>query len=176
VGAIGQTAVIIRTRLPVGLERLRRQSVAEAARGLPAHATLLYPFLEPRLLDADVRRRIADVAARSGSFEYRLAGAGHWPEVVFVAVEPIEPFVALQAALAATFPAYPIYGEPPGFTFIPHVTVAEGPDTDVPAALAHPGWGQVPRRARATALEVIAGKGRGWRLVWRVRLGPRAHR
>ena len=79
------SAVIVRARLPAGLERLRRRSVADAAEGVPAHLTLLYPFVEPRLLDASVRRTIAAVAARHAPFHYRLDRAARWPDTVYVA-------------------------------------------------------------------------------------------
>jgi 2'-5' RNA ligase len=170
------SAVIIRTYLPPGLERLRRRSVVDARNGVPAHLTLLYPFVEPGELGADVRRTIAAVASRHASFEYRLVAAARWPSAVYVAVEPADPFVALQADLAAAFPAFPIYGEPSGFAFVPHVTVAEGSAVADPATIADPGWGALPRPSRADALDVIADEGSGSRLVWRVRLGGRARR
>jgi 2'-5' RNA ligase len=165
------SAIIVRTHLPTGLERLRRRSVADAGNGVPTHLTLLYPFLEPGDLDAEVRRSIASVAARHGAFDYRLDRPERWPGTMYAAVEPVAPFVALQAALAAAFPAYPIYGAAAGFAFVPHVTVAEGSKADDPATLADPGWAALPYPARAEALDVIADDGTGSRLVWRLRFG-----
>ena len=165
------SAVIVRARLPAGLERLRRRSVPDAPDGLPAHLTLLYPFVEPGRLDAAVRTAVGAIAARHAPFDYRLVGAARWPDTVCVAVEPEQPFVVLQTALAAAYPDHPIYGEPPGFAFVPHVAVAEGAATDDPARMDDPVWDALPRPARATALEVIANRGRGWQLVWRLRLG-----
>lgn len=170
------SAVIVRTRLPAGLERLRRRSVADSEDGVPAHLTLLYPFVEPAGLDAEVRRTIASVAGRHAPFDFRLAGPGRWPDTIYVAVMPADPFVALQADLAAAFPAYPIYGKPSSFAFVPHVTVAEGSTVDDPATIGDPGWAVLPRPSRAEALEVIADDGGGSRLVWRVRLTGRARR
>jgi 2'-5' RNA ligase len=170
------SAIIIRTHLPAGLERLRRRSVADAVNGVPAHLTLLYPFVEPRELDARVRRTIASVAARHAAFDYRLDRPERWPGTIYVAVEPADPFVALQADLAAAFPAYPIYGAASGFAFVPHVTVAEGSRADDPATLADPAWAALPYPARAEALDVIADDGTGSRLIWRVRLGSGARR
>jgi hypothetical protein len=108
------SAVIIRARLPAGLERLRRRSIGDAADGVPAHLTLLYPFVAPERLDGSVRRTILDVAATIDPFDYDLIGGARWPDTVYAAVDPVEPFVELQAALQAAFPAFPIYGEPPG--------------------------------------------------------------
>ena len=47
-----QSAVIVRVRLPGGLERLRRDGVGDADVGVPAHMTMLYPFVAPDRLDA----------------------------------------------------------------------------------------------------------------------------
>jgi 2'-5' RNA ligase len=171
-----QSAVIIRARLPAGLERRRRRSVPDAVEGLPAHLTMLYPFVDPDGLDRAVRRRIAAVAADHDPFAYQLVERARWPDVIYVAIAPVDPFVALQADLGAAFPDYPIYGEPAGFAFVPHVTIAEGPSIDDPATAADPAWAALPRRARATALEIITSDGHQWRLVWRLRLGRRGRR
>ena len=66
------SAVIVRTALPAGLERLRRRCVADAADGVPAHLTLLYPFVDPESLTAGARRALAHVAHRHDAFEYTL--------------------------------------------------------------------------------------------------------
>ena len=165
------SAVIVRAHLPAGLERLRRRSVPDAPEGLPAHLTLLYPFVEPRGLDARVRDSIEVVAAGHRPFDYRLVAAARWPDTVYVAVDPTKPFVAIQTDLAHAFPGYPIYGEPADFAFVPHVTIAEGAAIDDPAQNDDAAWAALPRPGRAVALEVIADDGRGWRLVWRLRLG-----
>ena len=168
-----RSAVIVRARLPSGLEALRRRSVGDAAAGVPAHLTLLYPFVAPRLLRPAVRALLADVAAGHQPFEYALARAARWPDTLYVAVDPERPFIALQADLARAFPAFPIYGRSAGFAFVPHVTIAEGAALDV-ATEAHPGWRALPRPAKATALEVIAADETGrWRSVWRIPLGGR---
>jgi 2'-5' RNA ligase len=165
------SAVIVRAHLPPGLERLRRRSVQNARDGLPAHLTLLYPFVDPSRLDRSVRAAVGAVAARNAPFDYQLVTAARWPDTIYVAVEPTKPFVALQADLGAAFPKHPIYGEPAGFAFVPHVTVAEGDASEDPRLLDGPVWSSLPRAARAVALEVIADRGRGWRLIWRLRLG-----
>jgi 2'-5' RNA ligase len=170
------SAVIIRAHLPAGLERLRRRSVPDATDGLPAHLTLLYPFIEPAELTDPVRSMIAAVAANHDPFDFSLRGAARWPDTLYVAVAPVEPFVALQGDLAAAFPRYPIYGEPPGFAYTPHVTVGEGQALDDPATAADPAWAALPLAARATALEVVASDGGDWRVVWRLRLGRRGRR
>jgi len=168
------SAVIVRARLPSGLERLRRRAVDDAADGVPAHLTLLYPFIEPGDLHRGVRRALADVAARHEPYAYGLAGPGSWPDTVYVRVEPVDPFIRLQSDLARAFPAFPIYGRDADFEFVPHVTVAEGPAVADPTTVADPAWRALPVRATARAIEVIVRAGtERWRTIWRIGLGGR---
>jgi 2'-5' RNA ligase len=167
-----RSAVIIRARLPAALERLRRRSVDDALEGVPAHLTMLYPFVEPARLTYDVRRRLMAVAGATRPFEYELAGAATWPDTIYVEVKSVGPFVALQRRLAASFPGFPIYGTDPGFEFVPHVTIAEGPPIGDPATLGDRGWRSLPRPASATSIEVIARPTDApWRTIWRLPLG-----
>jgi 2'-5' RNA ligase len=139
---------------------------------VPAHLTLLYPFVVPEGLDRSVRAAIQAVAARHAPFSYSLAGQAKWPDTIYVSVDPAEPFVALHGDLAGAFPDYPIYGQTATFDFVPHVTVAEGAAASDPAILASRAWGSLPRRAGASALEVIARVEHApWRTVWRIELG-----
>jgi 2'-5' RNA ligase len=169
-----RSAVIVRVQLPAALERLRRDSIGNAADGVPAHATLLYPFVAPDRLTAEVRGLIAGVAAEHDAFDFSLAGAAQWPETVYVRLEPAAPFVRLQAALARTFPAFPIYGPDADVAFVPHVSVAEGSAAKDPRTIGETAWAALPRPGRASAMEVIArGPGGRWRTVWRIGLGRR---
>jgi 2'-5' RNA ligase len=164
--------VIVRAVLPPALERLRRKSVDDAADGLPAHLTMLYPFVAPERLRPDVRRALAAVAGRNNPFDYRLVGAARWPDTVYAAVDPAEPFVRLQRELEAAFPAFPIYGQDADFEFVPHVTIGEGAAIDEPALLQDPGWRSLPLQRRATSIEVIGqSEGGRWRTIWRLPLG-----
>lgn len=166
------SAVIVRAQLPPGLERLRRRRVANAAAGVPAHMTLLHPFIEPAALDSAVRGCLAGVAARHAAFDYRQAGMAEWPDTIYVAVEPTAPFNRLQHDLQAAFPDWPIYGADADFQFVPHITIADQAGKLEPGVREDPGWSVLPRPARAHAIDVIATRPDGrWHLVWRIRLG-----
>jgi 2'-5' RNA ligase len=165
------SAVIIRAYLPEGLERLRRTNVTDVMDGVPAHVTLLYPFARSDELDPAVGRKIASVAARHAAFDYKMTGPERWPDTVYVAVEPVERFIRLQADLAAAFPEYPIYGEGSDFEFSPHITVAAGRAVDDPKTVRDVASAALPLAARAAWLDVIATEGAKWDLVWRVPLG-----
>ena len=166
-------AVIVRAFPPRSLERWRRRCVAQAAIGLPAHATMLYPFVAPGQLGPAVRARLAEVAERHAPIAYVLDGPRVWPDVVYLSLDPSEPFVALQRALARAFPGFPIYGPEFDLEFVPHVTIAERGAACVP--LDDPAWHFLPRAGVASAIEVIARSGdEPWRTVWRIPLGRRA--
>jgi 2'-5' RNA ligase len=166
------SAVIVRAHLPSGLERLRRRLVHNAPDGVPAHMTLLHPFVEPDEADPEVRRRLGAVAARHRPFDYRLSGMATWPLAVYVAVRPVEPFVRLQRELQSAFPEFPIYREPAGFRFVPHITIADRDHVAEPGLAAERAWTALPRPARATAIELIGtDTGGRWRLIWRLPLG-----
>ena len=166
------SAVIVRAPLPRGLERLRRRRVGNAAVGVPAHMTLLHPFIEREDLTTSVRRRLREVAADHRPFDYRQARQAEWPDAIYVAVDPVRPFVRLQRDLQAAFPDWPIYGAGSDFEFEPHITVADRVGKLEPGVREDPAWSALPRAARAKAIDVIAtGSDGRWRLVWRIPLG-----
>jgi 2'-5' RNA ligase len=146
-------------------------SVPDAVDGVPAHVTLLYPFVGRDGLDVSIRRKIASVAARHAPFDFTMTGPARWPDTIYVAVEPIEPFVRLQGDLAAAFPEYPIYGEGWDIEFTPHITVADGRAAEDEASMRSEAWAALPLPARAAWLDVIATDGAKWDLVWRMPLG-----
>ena len=94
-----------------------------AAMGVPAHVTLLSPFVPPESVDDGVLRQVADTVGRFARFRFDLTRV-RWfgDEVVWLAPEPAGPFTALTNALSAAFPDHPPYGgayaEP-----IPHLTL-----------------------------------------------------
>jgi 2'-5' RNA ligase len=169
------SGVVIRTPLPAGLERLRRRRVFSATIGVPAHATLLHPFIEPDGLEPSVRRRLRVVAADHRPFDYRLDRMAEWPDAIYVAVDPVEPFVRLHRDLQAAFPDWPIYGARADFEFEPHVTIADRDGKLEPGVREDRVWRVLPLAARAEAIDVIATRPDGrWCLVWRIPLGRSA--
>jgi 2'-5' RNA ligase len=154
--------------------------VVDAADGVPAHVTLLFPFVAPARLDVVVRAGLAAVAARHPGFAYTIGGPATWPDTVYATLDPVEPFVRLQADFAAAFPGFPIYGRSADFIYEPHITIVESAALPEPAVLAAPAWEALPHKGRAAAVEVIvrADPGR-WRTLWRIPLAgfrPRGRR
>lgn len=98
----------------------------EAARaGLPAHITILYPFLPVRALTDAVEAELRRIAAERKRFRCVLERVGRFPGVVYLAPEPEEPFVELTQAIWSRWPERPPYGGAYD-TVVPHLTVAIG--------------------------------------------------
>jgi 2'-5' RNA ligase len=124
---VGESAIIVPVNVPVAVSRLRERMDPSAGDGVPAHVTLLYPFMPPSELKDDVRRRVEEIVAQERSFPFVLRSVGRWPNVVYLEPDPAEPFRRLTHALAEAFPDYPPY-EGVHEDVIPHLTIA----TDVP--------------------------------------------
>ena len=101
--------------------------------GVPAHITILVPFMSPeRLTDAVLQRAhraLSDVA----SFSFSLAEVRRFPGTAYLAPEPAEPFIALTESLVRAFPQYPPFGGEFD-SVVPHLTVAHGDATRAKAA------------------------------------------
>jgi 2'-5' RNA ligase len=104
---------------------MRRRYDPQASLGVPAHVTILFPFMPPALVDADVRRRLKLLFARHAPFTCRLERVERFSATTYLAPEPAAPFVELTQAVAAAFPDYPPYGGAHG-GIVPHLTVADG--------------------------------------------------
>jgi len=163
-----ESAIAIKVRLPRDLERFRVAHVQNAALGVPAHVTLVYPFVPAEQLDAAVRRRIARAVASQPPFSFRLSTVRRWPNTLYLAVDPAAPFEAMVRSIVAAFPEYPPYGG--AFPYVPHVTLAEGEESAIAELVAPP----LPAgRHRVTRVLLIAqGRDARWRLKWTFALPP----
>ena len=105
------------------VKALRERYDPTAAAGMPAHITILFPFISPNLItDGDLSSAI-DTFQRFQPFEFGLEQVGRFPESLHLVPEPDEPFISLTEAIVREFPEYPPYGGK--FTeIVPHLTVA----------------------------------------------------
>lgn len=103
---------------------LRERYDPIAAAGVPAHVTVLFPFISPDLITDNDLARTTETFQRFRPFEFRLEQVGRFPESLYLVPEPDEPFILLTEAIAREFPEYPPYGGK--FTeIVPHLTVAD---------------------------------------------------
>jgi 2'-5' RNA ligase len=104
---------------------LREQFDPSARRGVPAHVTLLYPFMSPELIGTAVLEQARAVAAATRSFSFTLAKVNRFPGALYLAPEPSAPFIELTRSLVRQFPEFPPYSGQYE-VIVPHLTVAHG--------------------------------------------------
>jgi len=114
------------------IDDLRARHDPSARQGMPAHLTVLYPFMEPVKIGPTQRGRLAEAIRGFPAFELTFSRIGRFPEALWLAPEPASAVVELVQAIVAAFPDYPPYrGQ--FETIIPHVTVAQGEGLDLGA-------------------------------------------
>jgi 2'-5' RNA ligase len=96
-----------------------------AQRGVPAHITLLFPFVPAEEVDEQLIDDLRDLFCPQPAFSYRLSRVERFPEVAWLAPDPSDPFKALVALIVSRYPDYPPY-EGVHVDVVPHLTVAEG--------------------------------------------------
>jgi len=123
-----QTALIVSlaaTESLVGAWRQRHDS--SAAHGVPAHVTVLYPFIERGRLDDRTIVQLHRLVARHPQFDVSFPRCKRFPGVLYLEPEPAAPFRDLTAQVVESWPAYPPYGGAYE-RVVPHLTIAEGVD------------------------------------------------
>jgi 2'-5' RNA ligase len=164
-----RSAIVVPFRLPATLDALRLRESSSARAGVPAHVTILFPFVPPRSVDGDVLLRVAAIAAAVPAFDVAFGEVRRWepsdaaPDgVVWLAPEPAAPFIALTAAIFAAFPEHPPYGGIHEET-IPHLTLAADDRAHMGAVVAE-ARRHVPFRRRASAaVLIVEGDDGRWR-------------
>ncbi|MEX2547913.1 MAG: 2'-5' RNA ligase family protein [Chloroflexota bacterium] len=168
---VGESAIIVPVQVPVAVNRLRDRMDPSAVQGVPAHVTLIYPFMSVDQLTDDVRRRLEQIVATEAAFPFTLTSVRRWPNVVYIAPEPADPFRRLTVALAEAFPDYPPY-EGVHEDVVPHLTIAQDVPEDYYAAAQHALPGMLPIRDVAREAWLIGHTpDQPWHTLWRLPLG-----
>lgn len=94
-----------------------------AASQLPAHITLLYPFVPPEEIESTVPR-LEQLLTNCPPFELTLDRYGRFEGTLFLEPSDPEPVLQLYEYLADAFPEFPIYGGEHGPDLHPHLTLA----------------------------------------------------
>ena len=162
---VGDTGLVL--RVPevdpaIGRWRARYDSVAPL--GVPAHVTVVYPWIPAGLLTDEDFAAIAAIAAAADPLELTFAAVGRFPDVLWLDPQPAGPILALIAAVSARWPDYLPYGGRYGAEPVPHLTVA---DTVDPTQLDHVVADierSLPVQARIAELSLVVRRAEGWDL------------
>ena len=136
-----------------------------AAIGVPAHITVLHPFIPPERTTTEDIEQIHRIASATEPFRFRLVAAKRFPDALYLEPEPPEPFVALTRSVERQFPKYPPY-DGQFASVIPHLTVARGNQSQLRALeeeIARDARLQIGIEARCDAVVLIENSSGYWR-------------
>jgi 2'-5' RNA ligase len=143
--------------------QFRERLDASAMFGVPAHITVLFPFMPPHAIDAAVLAELEQLFAGAHRFSVRLDHTDWFgDEVLWLAPQDPAPFRALTKRVHAAFPAFPPF-EGQFDDVVPHLTVGDRqPLSDLRAAEAAV-QAHLPVQARVTAVTLITKPAAGGR-------------
>lgn len=144
---------------------LRERFDATSKLGVPAHITVLVPFMDPGDITADVLEQAQRALMGTTAFAFSLRSVGRFPTTAYLEPEPTAPFIAMTQALVEAFPGFrPYAGEHQ--RVIPHLTVAHGSaaDADEAAEALQLGLEQGAEvRAQCSSVALIENSSGRWR-------------
>jgi 2'-5' RNA ligase len=170
---LAETAVaVIVPEADALVSRWRRVHTRDGAEGMPAHVTLLYPFVPTESLTPEHVATAANVLAEFPPFDLTLTRCRFFgpPEpTLWLEPTPAEPFLAMIGALARVFPDHPPYG---GMyeRIVPHLTIAHG-ESPLLESIASEVAASLPLRACVTEAALAEETVDGWRTRTRLPLG-----
>ena len=150
------TLVVVVPEAEPAIGDLRDRLDGNAAQGVPAHVTVVFPFIPADQLDDEVLRRVGAVVRAVPRFAYDFAGTDWFDhEVLWLAPTDPAPFRRLTELVVAEFPQHPPF-EGRFDDVVPHLTVGHGH----PRAVLEAAQGQVAARlpvtGTATELTLLA--------------------
>lgn len=125
---------------------IMRQYAPETLIRVPAHITLMFPFVSHELLDV-AAQTLHSICTNIEPFEITLAGYGQFPRTVFMQPTNPEPIKAVFRKIYAAFPECPPYGGAFGDDIHPHVTVGEFKNEDQQRTVLLPDYAPITFRA-----------------------------
>jgi hypothetical protein len=139
----------------------RERLDANASLGIPAHITVLSPFMAPQLISQLVLAQLERVFGSIRRFHFQLAATGWFGEEVLW-LAPTEPgrFSALTDAVYEAFPAFPPFGGRYD-EVIPHLTVGHGRPVHELRAAEKTVQPQLPIEADATTVTLMTEQSTG---------------
>ena len=160
--ASGQTALVVPVPEAEPSVRTWRKRFDPAARaGVPAHVTVVFPFLHSSLVDAATCAALDEIFARHRSFDVRFEECGRFPGVLYLAPVPDAPFRRLTHAVVERWPEAPPYGGK--YDPHPHLTVAQGQDEAVLDEIEAGLRPCLPFTARVPTVDLVVHSGTEWR-------------
>ena len=167
-GAPTQSAVIVSVGAAEGVVGgFRADLDPAAALGVPAHVTVIAPFVPPHLIDGTLLAALAETVRSVSAFDAAFARVAWFADTVaWLAPEPSAPFRELTEVVWARFPDYPpyrgIYDD-----IVPHLTIGENSGLSDMRAAAQVIERSLPIMTRVDRVTLIQGSAAAasWRTV-----------
>ncbi|GGY32917.1 2'-5' RNA ligase family protein [Streptomyces tanashiensis] len=158
----GQTGLIVRIPEAEPYVRGWRERLDPSAQaGVPAHVTVLFPFLDESRMDALVYSALVDMLGSQPSFELRFERCGRFPELLYLVPEPDTQLRQLTEAIADRWPEAPPYGG--RFAeIVPHLTIAQGQEDVVLEEIEADLAVRLPFTSHVASVELIVHDGTKW--------------
>jgi hypothetical protein len=171
---VTETALLVPLFVPHAVFGAFREKLDPAAkRGIPAHVTVLYPFVPPDRTHKALFDELRSLFAAFAAFDVSLARTAWFGEsVLWLAPEPATPFRKLTDAVATRWPEHLPYGG--RFAeIIPHLTIGDGAPREALREAEHEIAPALPMAARASEVILMSGSSepRSWRTLARFPLG-----
>ena len=120
-----RTALIVAVPEAEALVGAWRERYDNASLGIPAHVTLLFPFVPSEKANDTLLAELRELFAAQLAFSFSLPRVARFPEVAWLAPEPATPFRRLTELIHSRYPDHPPY-EGIHDEIIPHLTVGVG--------------------------------------------------
>jgi hypothetical protein len=133
----------------------RSELDANARLGIPAHITVLTPFMPATRLDAEERARLKSLFAAVKAFDFRLDHTDWFgTTVLWLGPQDPAPFRALTDAVFAAFPEFPPF-EGRFDDVVPHLTVGFESPVEAMRRAEREVKSKLPVLGRATAVTLM---------------------
>jgi len=152
---------------------LRERYDPAARSGMPAHITLLYPFVPPIRTAAEIEV-LGRLFLSIPEFEFALTDVRHFPATAYLHPDPPDAFVRLTEIITQRWPDYSPY-RGAFSTVVPHLTVADHVNRDVLDSVERAVSIHLPIKCRAKVAWLLCSDAQGfWNRNEIFLFGPKA--
>jgi len=170
-----QSALVVLVPEAEGLVKpFRDRFDPSAAKGMPAHITILFPFKPPPELTPALDEALTGLFFPLPRFGVSLSRLGRFPDALYLAPEPEKAFHDLMRVVMERFPEHPPY-EGEFVQIIPHLTIAQLPKPDhldeITVDFQRAAHGRLPIRASVSEVALMDNTTGLWQIRSRFGLG-----
>lgn len=152
------------------VETWRNPHDPSRALGMPAHITILFPFLQQDDLSTASLEALRAICRGTRPLQTCFRDIGRFPSVLYLEPRPAVAFVSLTAAIETEWPDHPPFaGE--FDEVIPHLTVTNGASEEVMDAAADDLSTRLPLSVTLTEASLFVFDGDRWQLATRLPFG-----